>query len=106
MPVWAYSLRMSMTSGPIEPEYTGSATSGLPLENDRVALLSEMFMTNFFSLDKRGRCGRPGSGPHQFKNLPHIRRIQIAHRLGAPQQQIQQVVVGQIHQAPQGIGLA
>ena len=38
MPVCAYSLRMSMTSGPMLPAYTGRSTLGLPLENDRVAL--------------------------------------------------------------------
>ncbi|MNT97338.1 hypothetical protein D3C72_2396420 [compost metagenome] len=44
MPVCAYNLRMSITSGPMLPAYTGISTLGLPLENDRVALLSTSFM--------------------------------------------------------------
>src|SRR6476660_4825769 len=46
MPVCAYSLRMSITSGPIVPLYTGRSTFGLPLLNDRVALVSASFMSD------------------------------------------------------------
>ena len=47
VPDWPYSLRISITSGPTVPWYTGSSTLGAPLLNDRVALLSASFISNF-----------------------------------------------------------
>jgi hypothetical protein len=76
------------------PWYTGRSTLGLPLENDRVALLSASFITFLFL------------NPEHFEHLLHVACIYVASWFLARKQQVQQVVVCQIHQQVQAVGLA
>src|SRR6476620_5191716 len=93
MPVCAYSLRMSMTSGPIVPRYTGSSKLGLPLLNDRVALLSASFM----SVPSINSV--PASAAAQLlEQLADLGPVELARGFAAREQQVQQVIVGQLHQ--------
>src|SRR6476620_7227736 len=93
MPVCAYSLRMSMTSGPIVPRYTGSSTLGLPLANDRVALLSAGFMS--VPLIK----SLPASlAAQQVQQLADLGAVELAGRLASREHQVQEVIVRELHQ--------
>src|SRR6185312_333016 len=101
MPVWAYSLRMSTTSGPMLPWYTGRSTLGLPLLNDSVALLSASFIfcpfSSFLILCQQYQY---------FEHLGPIKfRVHLGQRFPA-QMQIQQIVVAEIHQCTEPGGLA
>src|SRR4051794_16879486 len=105
MPVCAYSLRMSITSGPMVPWYTGISTLGLPLLKDSVALLSASFIVvpKQWSMPRSPRCARVAQ---HLEHFLYVRPVQRALRLRAPQQQVKQVVVRQVHQLPECIGLA
>jgi hypothetical protein len=88
---------MSITSGPMLPWYTGISTLGLPLLNDRVALLSANFI---FRLSE-------GFSQH-FQNFTHIVAVELGVHLAQRfpcQLNIQQVVVTQIHQITQCLRL-
>src|SRR6478752_2528435 len=103
MPVCAYSFRMSMTSGPTLPWYTGRSTLGLPLENDSVALLSASFIAvpNSFSMPNLPGCGNGGRPAQHFQHIHDLRTGQFTRRFPPSQQQVQQVVVREVHQLAQ-----
>src|SRR5574343_403166 len=104
MPVWAYSLRMSITSGPMLPEYTGMSTLGAPLLNDRVALLSASFMVEVSS--KIPVLTHFGSGSKHVQDFTHLIGADLGLQLLAAQQQVHEIVVGQVHQHIHAAGLA
>src|SRR5687768_5118784 len=95
---------MSITSGPIEPLYSGSSIAGLPSENDRVALTLDGVIMGSSWLVRTLR--RVAAVPHLCQHLTHGGAVDLARRLGARQQQVEQVVVGQIHQRAEPFGLA
>ena len=73
---------------------------GLPSENDRVAFTSDgVIMASSFSRLQTIAVARGVA--HQRQHLAHLGPVQLAVRLAAAQQQVEQVVVGQVHQALQ-----
>src|SRR3990167_4121946 len=105
MPVCAYSLRMSTTSGPTLPWYTGKSILGLPLLKDRVALLSASFMVGSFSCIRWGGHRADCLRAQQVQNFKRFERGGACFRGGirklagflALEQQIQQIIVSQVH---------
>src|SRR6476469_1154968 len=99
---------MSITSGPIVPLYTGSSTFGLPLLNDRVALVSASFM----SVPSIEIGCRRSARAQELQQLADLGAVELAPRFAADEQQVEQVIVGQLHQLlehhrlPRGDGLA
>jgi hypothetical protein len=72
----------------------GRSMLGLPSENDRVAFTSEGVIAGAFLHFMSG-----GRWPaHQRQHLVYFGHIHLALRLLAGQQQVQQIVVGQVHQ--------
>src|SRR5262245_52749419 len=95
---------MSITSRPMLPLSIGSSITGLPSENGRVALTLDgvMMVVPRLALSRTLRaCARP----HLRQDLVHGGAVELAGRLTARQQKVEQVVVRQVHQRSQPFGL-
>src|SRR5574343_1130027 len=79
------------------------STLGAPLLNDRVALLSASFMVGFLKyslLTLFGSCSK------HVQDFAHLFGADLGLQLLAAQQQVHEIVVGQVHQHIHAAGLA
>src|ERR1043165_3554201 len=91
----------------------GRSMLALPSENESVALTSDGVMwspSSFLGEEMRASlspdcASQPGSRAHLAEHLHDLRVLQLPLGLRSGQQQIEQVVVRQVHQRQQSAGL-